>query len=381
MQQQKNTYFFEEPHRVNKAQGCFLYVKVNHLGNVRVVLSDFRQWNDANNDNTYQSTENETVVQSWNDYYAFGMIMPGRNFSSNSYRFGFNGKEKDDELKGNGNSYDYGYRTYDPRICRFLSIDPLTKEYPWYTPYQFAGNKPIMAVDLDGLEEKPVNETVAVDPGHGIDGSTNPKVDPGAVNGTDYEKDIVLNIANSVNKYLKEWNTGTVMTRTGDLTTDKNQIDYRLDVANNNNANVFLSIHTNSVASGNPSGFLVCYDPNNQTNGTESKKLAENIVNKQSIMSIRGTGLQERPGELGVLRDFKGKAAALVEVGFISNANDVVLMKTNADEIGKQIATGVYKFLNNADPPAPKVEKSAGVITPTPAPIIQAPPALSRTFQ
>lgn len=36
---------------------------------------------------------------------------------------------------------------------RFLSVDPLTSSFPWYSPYQFAGNKPIIAVDLDGLEE------------------------------------------------------------------------------------------------------------------------------------------------------------------------------------------------------------------------------------
>lgn len=35
-----------------------------------------------------------------------------------------------------------------------LSVDPLTKSYPWYTPYQFAGNMPIVAIDLDGLEPK-----------------------------------------------------------------------------------------------------------------------------------------------------------------------------------------------------------------------------------
>jgi len=34
-----------------------------------------------------------------------------------------------------------------------LSVDPLTASYPWYTPYQFAGNKPIEAIDIDGLEE------------------------------------------------------------------------------------------------------------------------------------------------------------------------------------------------------------------------------------
>ncbi|MFO0508312.1 MAG: hypothetical protein ACK5YS_05520 [bacterium] len=34
-----------------------------------------------------------------------------------------------------------------------LSVDPLTKSFPWYTPYQFAGNSPILHIDLDGLEE------------------------------------------------------------------------------------------------------------------------------------------------------------------------------------------------------------------------------------
>ncbi len=43
-------------------------------------------------------------------------------------------------------------RIYDPRIGRFLSVDPLTRTYPWYTPYQFAGNRPIDAIDLDGAE-------------------------------------------------------------------------------------------------------------------------------------------------------------------------------------------------------------------------------------
>lgn len=49
--------------------------------------------------------------------------------------------------------YDYGFRIYNPAIARFLSVDPLSPDYLWYTPYQFAGNKPIIAVDLDGLEE------------------------------------------------------------------------------------------------------------------------------------------------------------------------------------------------------------------------------------
>jgi RHS repeat-associated protein len=70
-----------------------------------------------------------------------------------AYRFHFNGKETDNEVYGAGNVYDYGFRIYNPRLGKFLSVDPLTKSYPWYTPYQFAGNKPIAAIDLDGLEE------------------------------------------------------------------------------------------------------------------------------------------------------------------------------------------------------------------------------------
>ncbi|MBX2945578.1 MAG: hypothetical protein KF725_07070 [Cyclobacteriaceae bacterium] len=82
--------------------------------------------------------------------------MPGRTYSSpaGAYRYGFNGKEKDTENTWGDTSYDYGFRIYNPRYGRFLSVDPLTQSYPWYTPYQFAGNKPIWAIDLDGLEEK-----------------------------------------------------------------------------------------------------------------------------------------------------------------------------------------------------------------------------------
>lgn len=59
----------------------------------------------------------------------------------------------DNEVSGNGNQYDNGFRIYNPRLGRFLSVYPLTSSYPWYTPYQFTGNKPTRFVDLDGLEE------------------------------------------------------------------------------------------------------------------------------------------------------------------------------------------------------------------------------------
>lgn len=60
-------------------------------------------------------------------------------------------------MKGVGNWQDYGMRMYDPRIGRFPSVDPLTKKYPGLTPYQFSGNTPIWATDLDGSEPNPFN--------------------------------------------------------------------------------------------------------------------------------------------------------------------------------------------------------------------------------
>ncbi len=79
------------------------------------------------------------------------MDIPGRQYSStNGYRYGFNGKEKDN--KDGVVQYDYGFRIYDPRLVRFKSVDPLSGSYPYFTPYQFASNNPIANIDLDGLE-------------------------------------------------------------------------------------------------------------------------------------------------------------------------------------------------------------------------------------
>lgn len=79
--------------------------------------------------------------------------MPGRIYTAtNQYRYGFNGKEQDSAINGNGVDYDYGFRVYDARIGKFLTEDPLAREYPFYTPYQFGSNTPIFAIDIDGLE-------------------------------------------------------------------------------------------------------------------------------------------------------------------------------------------------------------------------------------
>jgi RHS repeat-associated protein len=136
---------------INFIRGKKFFELTNHLGNVLVTISDKKVGNDNNND-TIVNFYTADVVSS-NDYYPFGMVMPGRLFTGTTlYRYGFNGKESDNEIKGTGNEIDYGARVYDPRLGRFLSIDRLAKRFPYYSPYHFAGNTPIWANDLDGNE-------------------------------------------------------------------------------------------------------------------------------------------------------------------------------------------------------------------------------------
>jgi RHS repeat-associated protein len=134
------------------------YELTNHLGNVLATISDSRTGFD--DDGNGSTDHYEANVLTASDYYPFGMQMPGRIFNSGNYRYGFNGKENDNEVKGEGNQQDYGMRVYDPRIGKFLSVDPISKSYPMLTPYQFASNRPIDGVDQDGLEWAPTPEQV-----------------------------------------------------------------------------------------------------------------------------------------------------------------------------------------------------------------------------
>jgi RHS repeat-associated protein len=84
------------------------------------------------------------------DYSPFGVMLDGRTMESDFVRYGFQGQEKDDEIKGKGNSYDMGARFYDPRTGRTPTIDPAFREYPSLSSYTGYGNNPIIFVDPDG---------------------------------------------------------------------------------------------------------------------------------------------------------------------------------------------------------------------------------------
>ena len=134
------------------------YELSNHLGNVLSVISDKKIPSLSSGSLAYFNAE----VLSYSDYYPFGQLVPNRHGSSNSYRYGFQGQEMDNELKGEGNSLNYTFRMHDPRIGRFFARDPLENEFPWNSPYAFSENDPINYIELEGLEKAPTKAQIMV---------------------------------------------------------------------------------------------------------------------------------------------------------------------------------------------------------------------------
>ena len=136
--------------RYERSLGLKRYEGSNHLGNVLAVYTDKKY--PISTDNVSISHYLPDLISS-TDYYPFGVEMKGRSFASNLSRFGFNGKEKDDEVKGvSGGSYDYGARMYDSRVGRWLAQDPLAIKYSYASPYNYTLNNPLNAIDPDGKD-------------------------------------------------------------------------------------------------------------------------------------------------------------------------------------------------------------------------------------
>jgi RHS repeat-associated protein len=137
------------PTVVTRMLGMKNYELSNHLGNVLQTVTDRKL--PVLSSNLAEIKYYTAEVVSYSDYYPFGMTMVGRNGNAgDQYNRGFNGEIKDDDIKGEGNSYDYGNRFYDPRLGKFLSLDGYASKYPSVSPYSFALNSPIRSKDVGG---------------------------------------------------------------------------------------------------------------------------------------------------------------------------------------------------------------------------------------
>jgi RHS repeat-associated protein len=133
-----------------RVAGTKYYELTNHLGNVLTVITDRKFMIDYDTDGfrDYWVADIRQVT----DYYPFGMQMESRSYTFNigSYHYGFNGKDLDSELHGNGNAYDFGARIYDSRLGRWLSVDPKADLLEALSTYAFSNNSVIVMMDPNG---------------------------------------------------------------------------------------------------------------------------------------------------------------------------------------------------------------------------------------
>jgi len=114
----------------------YTYNLTDHLGNVRLSFDK-----DPSAGTARRIQEDE--------YYSFGLRIPGGYNFSNNNRYLYNGKEIQTDLS---NQYDYGARFYDPAIARWTSVDPLAEKYTGISPYNYVTNNPIRRIDPNGKD-------------------------------------------------------------------------------------------------------------------------------------------------------------------------------------------------------------------------------------
>lgn len=197
-------------------------------------------------------------------------------------------------------------------------------------------------VITDGIEKNTTvgkintDKIVVIDAGHG--GSQS-----GAQYGGVSEKDLNLDIAIMVTNMLKDLNIKTILTRSDDETVS---LEERSNVANNNNAALFISIHNNaSPYDYNYSGTETLYNPNKNASSItnyELSSLIEKEVVENATTINRGLKVRE---DLYVL-NHTNMPSALVEVGYMTDNEELSRLKNN--DFKKKVARGITNAIISA---------------------------------
>ena len=192
--------------------------------------------------------------------------------------------------------------------------------------------------------------TVLIDAGHG-------GVDGGAVagDGTE-EKHINLQIARLLEQQLGAMGIRTAMTRTSDVSIHDSSaqtirekkvsdIHNRMQLMEETENCIFVSIHQNKYSDSALSGTQVFYSPST----TASAQLAQTIQNSvQTLLQPENSREIEKSGSSIYLLYYAQKPAVLVECGFLSNAEDLRKLKdeTYQKQLAFCIAAGILEYLN-----------------------------------
>ena len=182
---------------------------------------------------------------------------------------------------------------------------------------------------------------IFIDPGHG-------GKDPGAVSNGLQEKDLNLTIGLELGKILKANGIEVLFSRTTDVFIE---LSTRAKMANTAKVDGFISIHANATGNSQANGLETFHFPNS----VEGKKLATSIQNKVLVENIFKTDRGVKTANFAVLRQ-TAMPAALVELGFVTNAQDARLLKTKTKEMAQAVANGIFDYL--------------GFSKPTPTPIV-----------
>lgn len=190
-----------------------------------------------------------------------------------------------------------------------------------------------LIIPVKGSELKLIGKVIYIDPGHG-------GMDPGCVYKDVYEKDINLKIALKLRDELEKNGAIVYLTRDSDVDLSinthnhkKSDLNNRIKAINDSKADLFISIHLNSIESSSWYGVQLFYSESNKNNEVLVKEIQKNIKD------LNGNRKYKKNNELYLIKsvDIPG---VLVEVGFLSNANERYLLQT--DEYQNKVVECLY---------------------------------------
>jgi len=185
---------------------------------------------------------------------------------------------------------------------------------------------------------------VVIDPGHGDRLKAGNPIDPGAVSGDIYESNLALGVGKQLKSKL-EAKTACIeavyLTREGDISEVRKRLAWRVAIAKEKKANIFISLHLDAAAA-SASGMSALYHPSY----ANSKTLATTVASRAKLIKARGA--KSRDNLYVINMKYFGKetkASILIELGFITNDADRATCQNKQSELAAEIADSVEAFV------------------------------------